>query len=119
MRIDRTPIPLILCLWVGVGIVRVLMGSNTSAVAYFFFGAFWLLSVALLVASVRQLVISRRAEPRIEALSICAALASIFAQGLLGGGDMIVAAALLFVLAVVTLVAIYARRLFRGNLIHS
>ena len=119
MRIGRSPIPLILCLWVGVGIVRVLMGSNTSAVAYFFFGVFWLLSVALLVAALRQLVISTRAEPRIEALSICAALAAIFAQGLIGGGDTIVAAAPLFVLAAITLLVIYARRLFRGNLLHS
>jgi peptidoglycan/LPS O-acetylase OafA/YrhL len=105
----------ILIAWIGAGIVRVLLGSSTSAIAYFFFGIFWFISVILLVAAVRQLVIARKAELRIEAIAICAALASLVAQGLLGDGDTIAVAALVFFVSAVFLVFIYGRRLRRGT----
>lgn len=53
--------PFILIVWIGTGIVRVLLGSSTSPVAYVFFGFFWLVSVSLLMAAIRQLVIPVRA----------------------------------------------------------
>lgn len=58
----------ILAVWIGAGIIRVLLGSSTSPIAYFFFGLFWLVSIALLIAAVRQILVQRKAEQRIEDL---------------------------------------------------
>jgi succinate-acetate transporter protein len=107
--------PLILIIWVGAGIVRVLLGSSTSSIAYVFFGVFWLASVILLIAAIRQLVIPVRAEQRIEAIAICVGLASLFTQGLLGDGETIAAAALVFLASAIVLVFIYGRRLRRAH----
>lgn len=115
----KNPMPFILLAWIGVGIVRVLLGSSTSPIAYFFFGIFWLVSAALLIATIRQLVISRAKEQRIEAIAICAGLAALFTQGLFGDGDTIAAAALVFLVSAVALVFLYSRRLWRGQPIHS
>jgi O-antigen/teichoic acid export membrane protein len=111
--------PFILLTWIGVGIVRVLFGSSTSPIAYFFFGIFWFVSAVLLISAIRQLVIARKKEPRIEAIAICAGLAALFAQGLFGDGDTIAAAALVFLVSAVSLVFFYGRRLWRGQPIHS
>lgn len=118
MPATRNPIPRILIVWIGAGIIRVLLGSSMSPIAYVFFGIFWLISVILLIAAVRQLFISKKAEQRIEASAICAGLASLFAQGLLGGGDTIAVAALLFLVSTVVLMFIYGRRLRRRHPIH-
>lgn len=115
----RNPMPFILLAWIGAGIVRVLLGSSTSPIAYFFFGVFWLASAVLLIAAIRQLVVSRKKEQRIEAIAICAGLAALFTQGLFGDGDTIVAAALVFLVSAVAIVFIYGRRLWRGQPIHS
>lgn len=114
MPVTSNPMPLILIAWIGVGIVRVLLGASTSPIAYFFFGIFWFVSVVLLIAAVRQMVISKKAEQRIEAIAICAGLASLFAQGLLGDGNTIAVAIVVFLASAVVLVFIYGRRLWRG-----
>lgn len=100
------------------GAVRVLLGSSTSPLAYFFFAAFWLISAILLVAVVRQLILSGNKERRVEAACVCAGLVSVFVQGLLGNGDIIFVAALVFAVSAVVLVVIYARRLGRRGLAH-
>lgn len=114
----RNPIPPILLMWIGAGIIRVLLGSSTSPIAYFFFGIFWLVSVVLLMAAIWQLFISKKAEQRIEASAICAGLASLFAQGLLGSGDTIAVAVIVFLASAVVLMFIYGRRLRRGHPTH-
>jgi membrane protein implicated in regulation of membrane protease activity len=111
--VNRNPMRLILVAWIGVGVVRVLLGSSTSPIAYFFFGVFWLISALLLIAAVRQFVFSKKAEMRIEASAICAGLAALFAQGLLGDGDTIAAAAVIFFVSAVILLLIYGRMLRR------
>jgi succinate-acetate transporter protein len=116
---SRNPIPLILIAWIGAGIIRILLGSSTSPVAYFFFGVFWLISATLLVAAVRQLAISKNVEQRSEAIFICTGLASLFAQGLFGDGDTIAIAVLAFLVSAIALVFIYGRRLWREHPIHS
>lgn len=115
MSVTRGSTSLILVAWIGAGIVRVLLGSSTSPIAYFFFGIFWLISVILLIAAVRKLVISTKAEERIEAIAIGTGLASLFAQGLLGDGDTIAMAALVFLASVIALAFIYGRRRWRGH----
>jgi len=115
----KNPLPRILIAWIGAGIVRVLIGSSTSPVAYFFFGVFWLVSFALLAAAIRSLVVAERTEQRVEAMAICVGLASLFVQGLLGNGHTIAIAALLFIASAITLIFIYARKLRRGSLVHS
>jgi succinate-acetate transporter protein len=118
MPVVQNPIPRILIAWVGAGIVRALLGSSTSPIAYFFFGVFWLVSVILLIAAVRQLAISKKTEPRIEAIAICCGLASLFVQGLFGDGDTIAVAVFVFLASVILLMFIYGRRLWRGHPIH-
>jgi len=78
---------------------------------------FWCISIILLVAAVRQLSISKKKEQKIEAIAICVGLAALFLQGLLGDGKTIAAAVLAFVVAVIILLFIYARRLRRDHLI--
>jgi succinate-acetate transporter protein len=119
MSMTKNPMPFILLAWIGAGIVRVLLGSSTSPIAYFFFGIFWLVSAVLLIAAIRQLVISRAKEQRIEAIAICTGLAALFTQGLFGDGDTIAASALVFLVSAVALVFLYGRRLWRGQPIHS
>jgi succinate-acetate transporter protein len=116
MQVTRLSIPPLLLVWIGVGIIRVLLGSSTSPIAYFIFGLFWLVSAILLIAAVRQLVISKNREQTIEAIAVCVGLAALFAQGLLGDGDTIAAAALGFFLSAVALLFIYGRRLRRQHL---
>lgn len=118
MLVTRNPLSTILAAWVVTGIVRVVLGSSTSPVAYFFFGVFWLVSIILLVAAIRQLVMSKKADQRAEAIAICAALASVFVQGLVGGGGTIAVAAIVFFVSVFALLFIYGRRLRRGQLLH-
>jgi succinate-acetate transporter protein len=115
MSLPRNLLPRILVVWIGTGIVRILLGSSTSAVAYFFFGLFWLISAVLVLAAVRQLATSRMGEEKVEALAICAALAALFVEGLFGGGEAIVAAALVFAAAAIVLLFIYGRRLRRAH----
>lgn len=105
----------ILIVWIGAGIIRVLIGSSTSPIAYILFGLFWLVSLALLVAAIRQLLIARRSEQRIEAIAICAVLISVYAQGLLGSGNTIGAAAIVFLLSAIVLLVLYGRRLKRRH----
>lgn len=119
MSVARNSLPAILIAWIGVGVVRVILGSSTSPIAYLFFGIFWLISVILLIAAARHFVIAKKAEQRIEAIAICAGMASLFAQGLLGGGDTIVVAALAFLGSAVVLMSIYGRRLRRRHAIRS
>jgi len=118
-RLRRSPIPPLLIAWVALGVVRLLLGSSTSLAAYFFFGLFWLASAALLIVAIRQLVISRMQEERIEAIAVCVALVSLFAQGLLGSGHTIAFAALAFFTSVIVLLFIYGRRLRQGHPIPS
>jgi predicted Co/Zn/Cd cation transporter (cation efflux family) len=118
MSVTRNPIPRVLIAWIGAGIVRVLLGSSTSPIAYFFFGVFWLISAVLLIAAVRQLILSKKMDQRIEAGAICAGLASLFAQGLLGNGETIAVAAIVFLVSAIVLVLIYGRRLRRQHQIH-
>lgn len=112
----RNPIPYILIAWFASGLIRVLLGSDTSPIAYFFFGIFWLVSGALLIAAIRQLILSKHREEKIEALSIGAVLISVFIQGLLGNGDAIAVAVLVFFVATFLLMYIYAKRLRRNHL---
>lgn len=81
---DQNLISLILILWVGVGVARVLLGSSTTPIAYFFFGLFWLISAILAMTAIRQLVISKKPEQRAEAVAVLIGLTSLFAQGLVG-----------------------------------
>jgi succinate-acetate transporter protein len=118
MSVTRNPIPVILIAWIGAGIVRVLLGSSTSPIAYFFFGIFWLISVMLLIAAIRQLILSKKMEQSIEAIAICAGLASLFAQGLVGDGGTIAIAVFVFLVSIAVLVLIYGRRIRRGRAIH-
>jgi hypothetical protein len=118
MSVTRNPIPPILTAWIGVGIVRVLLGSSTSPIAYFFFGIFWLISVMLLIAAIRQLILSKQMEQGVEAIAICAGLAALFVQGLAGDGGTIAIAAVVFLVSAVVLVFIYGRKLRRGRPIH-
>lgn len=99
----RNPIPYTLVVWLASGLVRVLLGSSTLPIAYFFFSLFWLTSAILLIAAIRQFVISKR-EQRIEAISIFAGLVFLFLQGLLGDGDTLSIAVLVFLASAVVLV---------------
>lgn len=90
-----------------------LLGASTSFIAYFFFGLLWLISGILLIAAIRQFVTSSETEVKVEAIAICGGLASIFAQGLLGGGDMLPAALPVFLVSAIVLLLIYGRRLVR------
>lgn len=118
MTMTKNPMRLMLFAWIGAGAVRVLLGSSTSPIAYFFFGVFWLISALLLIAAVRQLIVSRKTEMRIEAIAICTGLAALFAQGLFGDGDTIAVAALVFSVSAIVLVLVYGLRLLRGHPIH-
>jgi ABC-type phosphate transport system permease subunit len=113
MPVTRNPISYILIAWLGSGVVRVLLGSNTSPVAYFFFGTFWLISVILLIAAIRLLLVSKKKEQIIEAASLCAGLVSFFVLGLVGAGDAAIIAVPMFLISAVVLVCIYAKRAHR------
>ena len=110
------PIPFGLTAWIGAGIVRVLLASSTSAIAYFFFGLFWLISFVLVIAAVRQLAASKSSEEMIEAICICLAVVALFLQGLIGSGKAVPAAAVVFLVSATILLFIYGRRLWRGTL---
>jgi hypothetical protein len=110
---------LILIAWIGAGVARLLLGSSTSPIAYFFFGVFWLISALLFAAAIRQLVLSRKTEMRLEAIAICAGVAALFAQGLLGNGETVAIALLVFLGSAIVLMLIYGRRLWRGRLTPS
>ena len=103
----------LLALWIGVGVVRVLLGASTSSIAFFFFGLFWLVSGVLLIAAVRQFVTSRETEVKVEAFAICAGVVSFLVQGLLGAGDTVPVVLPVFLVSVIVLVLIYGRRLRR------
>jgi hypothetical protein len=118
MTITKFSIPRILTAWIGAGAIRVLLGASTSPIAYFFFGVFWLISIALFIAAVRQIITRDNAEQRIEAIAVCAGLMSLFVQGLVGGGDTIVAAVAVFLASAVVLLIIYGRKLRRRHPIH-
>lgn len=115
----NNPIPTLLITWLAAGAVRILLGSSTSAVAYLFFGVFWFVSAVLLFAAVRLFLSSRRTEERVEAVGICAGVASLFVQGLLGNGDTIAIAAIVFFVSTAALIWIYIRRLRRRGLVQS
>ncbi len=104
--------------WVAVGVIRVLLGSSESPVAYIFFGVFWIISVILLVAAIRQLIVSKKLEQKIESISICVGLTSLFLQGLLGLRDAGPAAAFVFLASAIVLLFIYGRRFRQKHLIH-
>ena len=114
----RVPLPLVLIAWVTAGVVRVLLGSSTSPIAYAFFGIFWLISLFLLAAAIRQFVVSGEPERRIESICICVGVASLFLQGLFGHGSASPAAAVVFLGSMVALVFIYGRRLTLGSSSH-
>lgn len=111
MSVTRIPLPLVLIAWVAAGVIRVLLGSSTSPIAYTFFGIFWLISLILLIAALGQLIASDKPERRIESICICIGLASLFLQGLLGDGSASPFAAGVFVVSVIILLFIYGRRL--------
>lgn len=108
----------LLIAWIVTGVVRVLLGSSTSVVAYLFFVLFWLISAILLAAAIRQLVTAKASERRIEAVCLCAGVVSLLVQGLLGDGEAIAAALLLFLASACVLLGIYARRLWRSHIAH-
>ncbi len=118
MTMTKFSLPRILTAWIGAGAIRVLLGSSTSPIAYFFFGVFWLISIVLLIAAVRQIFIRDNTEQRTEAIAICTGLMSLFVQGLLGAGDTIVAAVAVFLVSTVVLLVIYGRKLRRRHPIH-
>lgn len=104
--------------WIALGAIRVLLGSDTSAIAYVFFGLFWLVSAILLIAALRQLAMSSSNERRFESICISAVVVALFAQGLLGDGEAILPALLIFLVSACVLVYIYVRRLWRGHIAH-
>jgi succinate-acetate transporter protein len=118
MVLTTFSIPRILLAWMSAGVIRVLLGSSTSPIAYFFFGLFWLISIILLIAAITQLVMPEKKEQRIEAIAICAGLVSLFAQGLIGGGNTIAAAAFVSLVSAFIILFIYGRKLWRGRPIH-
>jgi hypothetical protein len=113
------PLPLLLIAWVAAGVIRVLLGSSTSPVAYVIFAVFWVISLILLVAASRQLFVSERPEQKIESICICVGVLSLLLQGLLGHGSTTPFAALVFLISVIVLLLIYARRLRREHFIPS
>lgn len=114
----RTPVSAALIGWVVAGALRVVSGSSTAPIAYAFFGAFWVLSLILLVVAVRQLVVSEKSEQKLESICICVGLVALFLEGLFGRGGATPVAAVAFLASMIVLLAIYARRLRRGRFIH-
>jgi O-antigen/teichoic acid export membrane protein len=96
----------------------VLLGSSTAPIAYAFFVIFWLVSLALLAEAIRGLLVSQKAELKLESICICAAVILLLLQGMLGARGGAWVAALGFFVSAFVLVFIYARRLRRGRLIH-
>jgi hypothetical protein len=111
-------IPPILIAWIAVGTIRVLLGSSTTPIAYAFFGVFWLISLILLTAAIRQLFVSKGPEHKIESICICAGLLSFFSEGLLGQGSQTPIAALVFLISAVVLLLVYSRRLWMHHFSH-
>jgi chromate transport protein ChrA len=110
------PLPYILAAWVALGAVRVLLGASTSPVAYVSFGAFWLASAILVIAAIRQLVISKLREFRVEAVCVVAGISALFSQGLFGNGETLVVALIVFLVSALVLTYVYARRLRQRRL---
>lgn len=110
-----SPLQYLLVVWFVAAVVRVILGSSTSLIAYVFFGFLWLISAMLLIVAIRLLVTAECREQRIEAISICTAMAALLGQGILGSEDTIAVATLVFFASLIVLVYIYAKRLRRRN----
>lgn len=112
---SSNPLRYLLVVWFAVAAIRVILGSSTSLIADFFFGFLWLISAVLLVMAIRLLVIAKSKEQKIEAISICMAMAALLGQGILGNKDTIAVATLVFFASLTVLVYTYARRVRRRN----
>lgn len=102
------PIRYVLFAWVACGVVRVLLGSSTSPVAYVFFGLFWLASTTLVVAAFFLFVSATRAEERVEAVCLCSVVLALFAAAFL---DAVLVPMLVFFVAAGVLAYVYTRRI--------
>lgn len=113
-----SPLQYLLVVWFAAAVVRVILGSSTSLIAYIFFGFLWLISAVLLIMAIRLFVIAESKEQRIEAISVGMAMVAVLGQGILGSEHTIAIATLVFFASLIVLVCIYCRRLRRRHLIH-
>lgn len=104
----------IFVLWFGAAIVRVILGSSTSPIAYVFFGLVWLLSAVLIVVGIRVVLTEADKKIKIAALSMIAASAAILVQGILGSKGTLAITTAVFFASLLVLGFVYTRML-RGN----
>lgn len=113
-----SPLKYLLVAWFATAVVRVILGSNTSLIGYFFFGLICLLSAVLLIMAIRLLVIAESKEQRVEAISVGLVMAAVLGQGLFGSRDTIRIATVVFFVSLIVLAYIYCRRLRRRHQSH-
>lgn len=109
----------ILASWSAVLAVRVLLGSTTSAIAYLLLGLFWLVSIILLVAAIRQLLTSTTREKKLEAICVATVLLSFFGAAVLRAGELIAVGFIFFLVSACVLACIYGRRMWRSRLVRQ
>jgi len=96
-------------LWLGAAIVRVVLGSSTSPLAYVCFGLVWLFSAALIVVAIRVLFVVDNKEIRLAAFSMVLASTAVLGQGILGNRDTLAFTTAVFFASLLVLGVLYAR----------
>jgi hypothetical protein len=104
----------IFVLWFGAAVARVILGSNTSPIAYVCFGLVWLLSAVLMVAAIRLLLVVESKEIKIAALSMVVASAAVLVQGILGNKNTLAITTIAF-FASLLMLGFVCTRMLRKN----
>lgn len=108
--LERVSLRYLLAIWAATAVGRIVLAPSDSALSYVLLGLLWLLSVVLLLISLRLLIVADTMELRIEGLCLVLMTTAILVQAITGSNQTIGITTPLFFGSLVVLGYVYVRR---------